>query len=107
MKKYNINDDFEKGWFLGSFPKSLIPNFETEVSIKYYNEGDYDAKHYHKIATEYTVIVDGLVEMNGIQYKTGDLLVIEPGDATDFRVLSTKAITCVVKSPGVLNDKYE
>jgi len=106
MKKYNIKKDFNLGWFLGSFEKSLVPNCPFEVAIKYYKKGDYDAKHYHKISTEYTVIVKGLVMMNGEIYRTGDLIVIEPNEATDFKVLSTEAITCVVKNPGALNDKY-
>ena len=105
MKK-NLLENFEKGWILGTFPKSLVPNFPCEVAVKHYVKGDYEPAHMHKIADEYTVIVLGEVLMNGTTYKEHDVIVTEKGTSTDFRVLSEKAITCVVKYPGVLNDKY-
>ena len=44
--------------------------------------------------------------MNDVVYSSGDIVVIEPGESTDFRVLSEKCTTCVVKIPGAPNDKY-
>jgi hypothetical protein len=43
--------------------------------------------------------------MSGKEYATGDILVIEPGIATDFEVLED-TVTVVVKVPGAQNDKY-
>ena len=43
--------------------------------------------------------------MNGQRYSPGQIVVIEPGDVTDFKAV-TNATTAVVKVPGVLNDKY-
>ena len=43
--------------------------------------------------------------MNGVEYKQGDIIVIEPGESTDFEVLE-ETITTVVKIPGATNDKY-
>ena len=106
MKKYSIKNDFIKGWVLGSFEKSLVPNCPFEFAVKYYKKGDYEASHMHKIADEYTVIVKGDVEMNGAKHTEGDVIVTEKNTSTDFRVLSEEAITCVVKYPGVLDDKY-
>jgi hypothetical protein len=106
MTKKHIKNDFIGGWFLGSFPKSLVPNFPAEVCVKYYKLGDYEPSHMHKIADEYTVIVKGEVLMNGVTYKEHDVITTAKGTSTDFRVLSDEAITCVVKYPGVLNDKY-
>ncbi len=60
---------------------------------------------YHKIATEFTVIVSGEVEMNGQRYSKGDIIVIAPGEGTDFEAL-TPTITAVVKLPGAAHDKY-
>jgi hypothetical protein len=59
----------------------------------------------HKVADEITMIVEGMVSMNGVKYSANDILLIEKGDATDFLAV-TDAITCVVKLPCVKGDKY-
>ncbi len=94
-----------KGWFIGNFTPSLFKTNDVEVAVKRYKAGDHEDKHYHKIATEYTVIVDGEVEMNGVRYYKDDIIVMEPGDATDFTAI-TDATNVVVKIPGANNDKY-
>lgn len=99
-------DDMTKGWFIGNFNPSLFKTNDVEVAVKSYKAGDHEGKHYHKIATEYTVIVSGSVKMNEIVYNAGDIVVMEPGDVTDFTALSD-ATNVVVKIPGVNNDKYE
>jgi hypothetical protein len=43
--------------------------------------------------------------MNGTIYGTGDIITIEPGEATDFEVLED-TITTVVKLPCVKDDKF-
>lgn len=52
-----------------------------------------------------TVIVDGLVRMNDAIYKSGDIIILEPGDATDFHALEDTT-NVVVKVPSVAGDKY-
>lgn len=94
-----------KGWFIGNITPTAYTTKDCEVAYKEYVTGDYDKKHYHKIATEVTLIVKGKVEMNGKQYVKGDIVVINPGEATDFRALEDSA-TVVVKVPGANNDKY-
>ena len=94
-----------KGWFIGNFEPTLNKTNDVEVGVKEYKEGDYENSHYHKIATEYTVIISGTVEMNGVQYSDGDIIVINPNEATDFKAL-TSVKTVVVKLPGASNDKY-
>ena len=93
------------GWFIGNITPCVFSTPDVEVAVKKYRKGDYDAKHYHKLATEITLIVSGKVQMNGVEYKEGDILVIEPLEATDFLVLED-TITTVVKIPGATNDKY-
>lgn len=58
MKIFNLKD-MVGGWIIGNFDPSLFKTNDVEISIKKYKAGDYDSSHYHKIATEYTVIVDG------------------------------------------------
>ena len=98
-------DNMTKGWFIGNFNPSLFKTNDVEVAVKSYKAGDHEDKHYHKIATEYTVIIDGEVEMNGVRYKKNDIIVMEPGDATDFKAI-TDSTNVVVKIPGANNDKY-
>ena len=95
-----------KGWFVGDFDPSLFKTKDVEVAIKRYLKDDYEQTHYHKIATEITVIIEGAVLMNGDKYVKNDILVIEPGFQTDFRALENTT-TAVVKIPGASNDKYE
>ena len=94
-----------KGWFVGDFEPTLLKTQAAEVAVKNYKAGDSEGWHYHKIATEITCIISGTVEMNGRTYGAGDILVIEPGEGTDFRAV-TDAVNVVVKMPGATNDKY-
>ena len=104
MKKYRL-EDFKKGWFIGDFNDTIHKTNQFEVAVKYYYCGEKDIKHFHKIATEFTVIVFGKVRMNGITYYKGDILKIEPYFETDFEALE-ETCTAVIKIPGVLDDKY-
>jgi len=98
-------DNMFKGWFVGNFEPTLLNTNDVEVAVKSYIQGDSEEKHYHKIATEITVIVSGKVKMNNIIYSAGDIIVIEPNEATDFEALEDTICT-VVKHPGANDDKY-
>ena len=99
-------EDMIKGWFIGNFEPTLLRTNDVEVAVKSYNKGDYEEKHYHKIATEITVIVSGKVKMSGIEYSKGDIVVMEPNEATDFECLENGTQNVVVKLPGANDDKY-
>jgi quercetin dioxygenase-like cupin family protein len=105
MKKFKLRN-MTQGWFVGDFSPTVINSSTCEVAVKYYKKGDYEEAHYHKIATEITVISKGRVLMNDIEYEEGDILMIEPNDVTDFQVLED-TITTVVKLPSVKNDKFK
>ncbi len=94
-----------KGWFIGNFSPTLNATETVEVAVKEYPAGFSEDWHYHKIATEYTVIVRGDVVMNGQRYSEGDIVVVPAGEGTDFLAL-TPTVTTVVKLPGAPNDKY-
>ena len=51
------------------------------------------------------MVISGEVEMRGRQWEAGDIIVLEPGDASDFRAC-TPAVCVVVKTPSVIGDKY-
>jgi quercetin dioxygenase-like cupin family protein len=104
MKKHKLKEMF-KGWVVGNFNPSCYKTDEVEVAVKEYKKGDKEPSHYHKIATEITVIVSGIVLMNSIEYKAGDIITIEPGESTNFEALSD-VVTTVIKVPCVKDDKY-
>lgn len=98
-------DDMTRGWFVGNFEPSVLRTNDVEVAVKEYSEGDFEETHYHKIATEITLIISGRALMFEREFGDGDIVVVEPGDATSFRAL-TDVVTVVVKHPGANDDKY-
>lgn len=98
-------EDMVKGWFIGAFEPTMHFTTDVEVAVKEYKAGDYEGFHHHKIATEFTVILDGEAEMSGKHLSSGNIIKIEPNQSTDFKAL-TDLKTVVVKIPGATNDKY-
>lgn len=94
-----------KGWFIGNFQPAVIQTNDFEAAVKEYQAGDVEKKHYHKIAQEVTVVIDGEVLMGGKNFQKGDIIHLAPGEATDFKAL-TAARTVVIKIPSVTGDKY-
>ncbi len=97
--------DMVGGWMVGDFDPSCYRTAACEVACKHYAEGASEPAHIHRIATEITLVASGRVRMNGREFQAGDIVVLAPGEATDFRALSA-ATTVVVKLPSVAGDKY-
>ncbi len=104
MEIYKLSE-FTKGWIVGNFSPSLFISEEFEVAVKKYKSGDYEKLHFHKKALEITIICSGKVKMNNQQFSEGDVIVIQPNQATDFFVIED-AITTVIKTPSLTNDKF-
>jgi quercetin dioxygenase-like cupin family protein len=104
MKRFRL-DDMTKGWFVGDFAPTALGTTAAEVAVKAYRAGDREDRHHHKVATELTLVLTGEVRMNGIAYQTGDMVLIEPGESTDFEAV-TDVTTVVVKVPSAAGDKY-
>ena len=97
--------DMTRGWFVGNFNPTLYRTNDVEVAVKTYKTGDFEDAHYHKIATEISVVQTGTVKMFDKIWKTGDIVIAEPGDITSFEALTDSVMT-VVKIPGANDDKY-
>ena len=97
--------DMVKGWFVGSFAPSAHATEACEVAVKRYTAGQREAAHYHRVATEITLVLSGRVRMAGKEWGEGDIVVLSPGETTDFEAL-TDAVNVVVKTPGAPDDKY-
>ena len=98
-------NDMVGGWMVGDFEPTCIPTTACEVACKHYPAGAVEAAHVHRVATELTLIASGRATMNGRVFQTGDIILLEPGEATDFRTLEPTT-TVVVKMPSVKGDKY-
>ena len=104
LERYKL-DHFTKGWFVGNFSPTLLATDAVEVAVKHYRAGQAESAHYHKVATELTLIVSGRVRMSGEEVGPGEIIKIKPGQATDF-VSLTDTTTVVVKVPCASGDKY-
>lgn len=93
------------GWMVGNFDPVCLKTDACEVACKHYEAGASEPTHVHRIATELTLIASGRVTMNSRTYSAGDIIILEPGEATDFHAI-VPTTTVVVKMPSVAGDKY-
>lgn len=98
-------EDMTKGWFVGDFAPTALATDVCEVAVKAYKAGDREDLHHHKVGTEVTLIISGRVRMMDREWSAGDIVVLEPGEATDFEAL-TDVVNVVVKTPSAKGDKY-
>ena len=105
MIKFNLKDMI-KGWFVGNITPTAYKTNDCEVAYKTYKKGEYHKKHFHKIATEITVITKGKCKINNEIYSKDDILIINQNEITDCDILEDME-TVVVKIPGANDDKYE
>lgn len=91
-----------KGWYLGPW------NSELPISIGYANEG-IDEPHLHTTTTEVYVVGLGRatvrIGLQTIELRSGDALVVEPGEPHTFLASSDDYFHIVVHCPGVESDE--
>ena len=91
------------GWLVGDFEPTCLKTSACEVACKHYAAGASEAAHVHRIATEVTLVASGRVIMNGRIFAAGDIIVLDPGEPTDFRAIE-ESVTVVVKMPSVMGE---
>jgi quercetin dioxygenase-like cupin family protein len=104
MEMHRI-EDFFRGWFIGDFEPSVYKTDAFEVGLLTHKKDEVWPKHYQKIATEFNVLVTGLMTLNEKQIVPGDVFIIKPKEVADVRFLADCTIL-VVKTPSVPGDKY-
>lgn len=97
-------ENFPGGWFIGAFSPTLLSTSDFEVCLKSFKAGDFEPKHYQKVATEFTVVVSGLCRMGEFNLSAGDILVLEPGEASDFEAIED-CLVLGIKTPSTPKDK--
>lgn len=103
MKTFKI-EDFTKGWVIGDFDPAIVKSKDFEVGMKFFSAGDTELAHYQVIATEITLIASGEVTINGFNFSSGDVILIEPGEVADFKSKTESKLFCI-KFPSLPNDK--
>lgn len=103
MIRYDIKD-FTGGWFVGSFQPTALVCEAAEFGVKAFRSGTTEPAHYQRVATEVSVVISGECRIGLIDLQEGDILVVFPGEVTDFEA-KTDCILAVCKVPSVPNDK--
>lgn len=98
--------NYHRGWFLGNFQPSIFQTKEFEVAILTHTKGEYWPEHYHKIATEINVLLEGKMSVNGIEINVNDIFVFEPNESSAPIFYENCKVLCI-KTPSVIGDKYE
>ena len=101
MRVEHTNTASAKGWYIGPWNSSL------SVSIGYANQG-VDEPHVHSLITEIYLVAKGTsvvrIETQSIQLATGDILVVEPGQAHTFLESSPDYFHFVLHTPGLAGE---
>ena len=106
MKISNLRD-FNGGWFVGDFEKSIVETKDFEVAYHFYKKNDEPTKpHMHKIATEINLVISGHIIINGVDCYSGDIFTIYPGEWASAKFPMDTEIM-IVKTPSVPGDKYD
>lgn len=105
MKKYKLSE-FHRGWFIGNFEPSVLKVKDYEVGLLVHKKGEVWPTHYHKIGTEYNVLVSGKMNVCGEEINPGEIFVILPGEIASPTFYEDCLILCV-KTPSLPGDKYE
>jgi len=95
-----------RGWFMGDFEPSVYRTKDFEVGVLFFPKGENKPPHYHKIVTEYNVLLSGSFTTNGTTLSSGDIFIIEKDEIVDPDFHEDSIILCV-KIPSSPKDKYE
>lgn len=106
MIKNRRIEEFVGGWFIGNFRPTLFNTKDFEVSYKIHKKDENVAPHYHKIATEYNLVLEGTININGEKFEKGDVFIIEPFMCS-FPSFPDNCSLIVIKVPSAPGDKYE
>ena len=104
MKVEHIKN-FHNGWFIGNFEPSLYKTKDFEIAVHVHDVGGEGQRHYHKIATEYNILVSGKINIDDKILISGDIFIYEPYDVTNVKFLEETTLI-VIKVPSIPSDKF-
>ena len=117
MKIFNIKD-FKDGWVIGNFEPALFRTKDIEIAVHDYPKHTrYDNidRHYHKVATEYNIILEGKISLD-VPEMFRDFSrahILSKGDGWIYKPLERSYVIflentklLIIKTPSVPGDKY-
>lgn len=97
--------NMHRGWAIGNFSPSILQTELFEVGVLTHKKNEEWSPHYHKISTEYNILISGKMKICGEEINAGDIFIIEPEEIADPIFYEDCTLVCV-KVPSVTNDKY-
>jgi len=82
----------------------LCRTSDFEVGVKHFKAGEIEVAHKQIVATEISVVISGVIEMNGQEFQEGQIITVLPGEITNFRSLTNSSLVCV-KFPSIPADR--
>ena len=104
MKIVNIND-FKAGWFIGNFEPTVLKTSDFEIALKIHKRNEKIPPHRHNYTTEYNLLTDGKMEVNGFQIEEGSIFIFEKSEVCNVKILSEIAKIVCIKVPSNPKDK--
>lgn len=98
--------DYKGGWFMGDFNPSVWKGWYFEVAVLHHKKNEVWPKHYHKIADEYNVLLDGHMTICGQEIFKDDIFILKAGEVADPVFHEDCRVLCI-KIPSDPKDKYE
>lgn len=105
MKTFKLSDAGDRGWYVGQFDRAVHKTDLFEAGYQTFKKGQYSPKHFHAVATEINLVINGKVMYGNNMLGPGDGIIYEPGEVCECYYLEDTT-TVVIKTPGVLGDKY-
>ena len=101
--------NMKKGWFIGNFKPTVLKTKKFEVALHEHRAGRLKKSHdhFHKIATEYNVLVSGKMMIGNKIINKGDIFIIKPYEVSKDVVFLKKTSLICVKVPSIPTDKYK
>ena len=100
----NISEMF-RGWVIGHFEPSIFKTSDFEIGVLNHKKDEVWPQHYHKIATEYNILVSGSMSTCGKELTAGDIFIIEPYEVSQ-PIFHEDCVVVCIKVPSIPGDKY-
>jgi quercetin dioxygenase-like cupin family protein len=97
---------YTRGWFVGDFSPSIFNTKDFEVGILTHKKDEIWPKHFHKIAKEINVLLEGKMIIQDKEILPGQIFVLEPWEIANPIFLEDCKVL-VIKTPSIKGDKYE
>ena len=97
--------EFFRGWVVGDFEPNIIRTKDFEIGILTHKKDEYWPAHYHKIATEYNILISGKMIIADRTLNSGNIFIIQPNEISEPIFVEDCTILCI-KVPSAPGDKY-